>query len=104
MNTNAGARDEVWWTKLAETFGRMGTVIFSVDGLADTNHLYRQGVSWKAVERSMDAFIEAGGRARWDFLVFEHNQHQVEEARALSEQKGFEKFQVRGKLSHPKSP
>ncbi len=92
MNTNAGARDEVWWTKLAETFGRMGTVIFSVDGLADTNHLYRQGVSWKAVERSMDAFIEAGGRARWDFLVFEHNQHQVEEARALSEQKGFEKF------------
>ena len=92
MNTNAGARDETWWAKLAETFGRMGAVIFSVDGLADTNHLYRQGVSWKAVERSMDAFIEAGGRARWDFLVFEHNQHQVEEAEELSKQKGFEKF------------
>ena len=40
----------------------------------------------------MDAFIEAGGRARWDFLVFEHNQHQVEEAEALSKQKGFERF------------
>ena len=92
MNTNAGARDETWWAKLAEIFGRMGAVIFSVDGLADTNHLYRQGVSWKAVERSMDAFIEAGGRARWDFLVFEHNQHQVEEAEELSKQKGFERF------------
>ncbi len=92
MNTNAGARDEVWWSDLATTFGRMGSVIFSVDGLRDTNHLYRQGVNWNNVERSMNAFIEAGGRARWDFLIFEHNQHQVEEARELSEQKGFEKF------------
>ena len=92
MNTNAGARDETWWAELAKTYGRMGCVIFSVDGLSDTNHLYRQGVNWKNVERSMDAFIEAGGRARWDYLIFEHNQHQVEEARELSVQKGFEKF------------
>tara|TARA_Y200000002_G_C22676979_1_gene662516 strand:- start:1020 stop:2096 length:1077 start_codon:yes stop_codon:yes gene_type:complete len=92
MNTNAGARDKEWWHKLAKIFGKQGAVIFSVDGLEDTNHLYRQGVVWKNVERSMDAFIEAGGRARWDFLIFEHNQHQVEEAKAISESKGFEKF------------
>ena len=92
MNTNAGARDESWWRELANTFGRMGTVIFSVDGLRDTNHIYRQGVNWDAVERAMKSFIAAGGRARWDFLIFEHNQHQVDEAKALSEQWGFEKF------------
>ena len=92
MNTNAGARDEEWWKELANTFGRMGTVIFSVDGLSDTNHIYRQGVNWSAVERSIKSFINAGGRARWDFLVFEHNQHQVEHAEALSKEWGFEKF------------
>jgi len=92
MNTNAGARDEEWWTELAKVYGRMGTVIFSVDGLHDTNHLYRQGVVWDNVYRSMKAFIEAGGRARWDFLIFEHNQHQVEEAEVLSKEWGFEKF------------
>lgn len=92
MNTNAGARDETWWTKLAKIFGRNGAVIFSVDGLRDTNHIYRQGVSWDSVERSMDSFINAGGRARWDFLIFEHNQHQVDEAKAIAKQKGFEKF------------
>ena len=92
MNTNAGARDKDWWTNLAHTFGRMGTVIFSVDGLEDTNHIYRQGVSWTAIERSMRAFISAGGRARWDFLIFEHNQHQVEQAKQLSNDWGFEKF------------
>lgn len=93
MNTNAGAKNEQWWTDLATCFGRMGAVIFSVDGLADTNHIYRQGVSWNAVERSMRSFIAAGGgRARWDFLIFEHNQHQVEEAKELSQTMGFEKF------------
>ena len=37
MNTNAGARDEAWWTELAQIHGRMGAVIFSVDGFMDTN-------------------------------------------------------------------
>ena len=37
MNTNAGARDEAWWTELAQVFSRMGAVIFSVDGPSDTN-------------------------------------------------------------------
>jgi hypothetical protein len=40
----------------------------------------------------MRAFTSAGGRARWDFLIFEHNQHQVEIAKQLSEELGFEKF------------
>lgn len=92
MNTNAGARDKEWWTELAKIFGKMGTVIFSVDGLEDTNHLYRQGVIWQNVENSFKSFIESGGRARWDFLIFDHNQHQVEQARELSKSWGFEKF------------
>jgi hypothetical protein len=92
MNTNAGARDPEWWQELATVLGRSGTVIFSVDGLRDTNHLYRQGVNWDTVYRNMKAFIAAGGRARWDFLIFEHNQHQVDEATELSQTMGFEKF------------
>jgi len=95
MNTNAGAKDVEWWKELAETFGRMGTVIFSVDGLRDTNHLYRQNVVWDNVERNMRAFIDAGGRARWDFLVFGHNEHQVDEARALADAWGVERFQLK---------
>lgn len=92
MNTNAGARDEKWWSELAKIYGKHGAVIFSVDGLADTNHIYRQGVTWASIKRSMEGFINAGGRARWDFLIFEHNQHQVQTAEALSVEWGFEKF------------
>src|SRR6056300_176581 len=92
MNTNAGAKDEVWWRELAQVIGRMGAVIFSVDGLRDSNHIYRQNVVWDNVERNMKAFIDAGGRARWDFLIFGHNEHQVEQARAYANQWGCEKF------------
>jgi MoaA/NifB/PqqE/SkfB family radical SAM enzyme len=92
MNTNAGARDTAWWTELAHVFNKKGTVIFSVDGLEDTNHLYRQGVKWSIVENSIKSFISAGGRAQWDFLIFEHNQYQVEQAKQLSKTWGFEKF------------
>jgi MoaA/NifB/PqqE/SkfB family radical SAM enzyme len=95
MNTNAGAKDETWWRELAQVFGRMGTVIFSVDGLSDTNHLYRQNVVWANVERNMRAFIDAGGRARWDYIIFGHNEHQVDEARELAQSWGVERFQVK---------
>lgn len=93
MNTNAGAKDEKWWSYLADCFDRKGAVIFSVDGLEDTNHLYRQNVVWENIIRNAKAFINAGGRARWDYIIFQHNEHQVDEAEEMSKRLGFERFQ-----------
>ena len=95
MNTNAGAQSVKWWTELADVVGKHGAITFSVDGLSDTNHLYRQNVNWTNVERNMKAFIAAGGRARWDFIVFGHNEHQVEEAQALAAEWGVDRFQLK---------
>jgi MoaA/NifB/PqqE/SkfB family radical SAM enzyme len=92
MHTNGGARDVAFWKDLA---GSASYVRFGIDGLRDTNHLYRQGVSWDLLERNVRAFIEAGGRAEWDFLVFKHNQHQVEEAKALAAEWGIQSFNIK---------
>jgi len=92
MNTNGGARPDYFWEDLADC----GVVVtFSIDGLEDTNHLYRQKVKWERVMENVRAFIDWGGRAKWDFIVFKHNEHQVEEARQLAMDMGFEKFQVK---------
>jgi len=95
MHTNGSMKKPEWWAELASVIGRKGYVVFGLDGLEDTNHLYRQGTVWSNIMRNVEAFIKAGGRARWDFIVFAHNEHQVEAAEELSKQMGFEKFQYK---------
>ena len=94
MNTNGSARQEDWWTELASVLNK-GYAIFSIDGLEDTNHLYRKGTNFERIIKNAKAFIDAGGRAVWEYIVFAHNEHQVEEARNLADKLGFEKFQVK---------
>ena len=89
INTNGGARNTDFYKELA----KLGVkVIFSIDGLEDTNHLYRRNVKWGKMLENVKAFLDAGGEAYWDFLVFKHNQHQVETAEKLSKQLGFKMF------------
>lgn len=89
MNTNGGARKPEWWAKLAKVVNH---VTFSIDGLEDTNGVYRKGVSWYNIINNVKEFINAGGKAKWDYLVFEHNEHQIKLAEQLSEELGFVEF------------
>jgi MoaA/NifB/PqqE/SkfB family radical SAM enzyme len=88
-HTNGGARNKEFWRSL----GKIGMrVTFAIDGLEDTNHLYRRGVVWGKLMENVEAFISAGGEAEWGMLVFKHNQHQKDEAKALSKKLGFKRF------------
>jgi MoaA/NifB/PqqE/SkfB family radical SAM enzyme len=89
LNTNGGPRNTDFWKALAETKTH---VVFAIDGLEDTNHLYRRNVKFDKVLENVQAFISAGGIADWDFLVFKHNKHQIEEAKELSKKLGFNRF------------
>ena len=89
MHTNGGVRNEHFWMDLAELDVK---VIFSIDGLADTNHLYRRNVKWDKLMSNVETFISNGGRANWEYLVFKHNQHQTSQAEALSKRMGFVNF------------
>jgi len=89
LHTNGGARNTDFWKALAQTKTH---VVFAIDGLEGTNHLYRRNVKWDKLIDNVQAFISAGGKADWDFLVFKHNKHQIEQAEALSKKLGFKKF------------
>jgi sulfatase maturation enzyme AslB (radical SAM superfamily) len=92
--SNGSLRNEAWWAELAKvlTNGQQHYADFSIDGLADTNHIYRKNTDFDKIIRNASAFIKAGGNANWVMLVFKHNQHQVEEARKLSQELGFTNF------------
>lgn len=95
LSTNGSAQTEAWWIELATMMRKPDKVIFAIDGLEDTNHLYRVNSKWNIIMRNAKAFIEHGGVARWDFIGFEHNEHQIEEARQLAEDMGFVKFRYK---------
>jgi MoaA/NifB/PqqE/SkfB family radical SAM enzyme len=92
MNSNASGRDPEFWRDLGEIFKENGTLVFSVDGLEDTNWIYRRGTYWDKIMTAMTNYKSTGAKARWEFLVFRHNQHQIEEARKLSNELGIETF------------
>lgn len=99
IDTNGGMNNPPWWRDLANClskFPKPSHVTFSIDGLEDTNHLYRRGVIWKKVMENSKAFISAGGWARWRTLVFQHNKHQLDEMQELSIKLGFLKFDING--------
>jgi MoaA/NifB/PqqE/SkfB family radical SAM enzyme len=89
MNTNGSARSTEWWESLAKL---NVTVRFGIDGLEDTHCLYRIGTDFDKIINNATSFIQAGGYAVWDMLVFQHNLHQVNECRQLSVNLGFKEF------------
>ena len=90
ISTNASAKPAIWQ--------RLGCtpveIQFRLDGLKDTHHLYRIDTDWDLIIANAKSFIDAGGHAIWSMIVFDHNEHQIEQCRAMSEQMGFRKFDL----------
>ena len=92
IETNGSIRNETWWEQLAKKPNLI--VRFAIDGLQDTNPLYRINTNFDKIIKNATTFINAGGKAEWKFIIFDHNKHQVNEAHELSKQLGFRSFQT----------
>jgi MoaA/NifB/PqqE/SkfB family radical SAM enzyme len=90
--TNGSLRSKIWWEKVANY--KNLSITFSIDGLEDTNHVYRINSKFSKIIENATAFISAGGSANWKFIVFKHNQHQIDQARELALNLGFKQFEV----------
>jgi MoaA/NifB/PqqE/SkfB family radical SAM enzyme len=90
--TNGSLRSPEWWADFAKKGQDRLRVTFSIDGLSDTNHIYRKGSSWQLIMENAKAFTSQGGWAKWDFIEFRHNYMQKENARDLAKKIGFKEF------------
>ena len=91
ISTNGSARDRDFWIRLANAKVK---VLFDLDGLEDTHHLYRQNTIWKQVIKNAKIFISAGGTAVWKMIKFAHNVHQINDCKQMSEELGFSDFKL----------
>jgi MoaA/NifB/PqqE/SkfB family radical SAM enzyme len=96
LHTNGSARTSAWWSRLGAILSQPGDYCkFGIDGLSDTNHIYRRGTNFDKIMDNAAAFIAAGGKAQWEYIVFRHNEHQVQDAELLSRQMGFDQFRTK---------
>lgn len=95
LHTNGGLRTTAFFAELARKLNKTSYVRFALDGLEDTNSIYRIGVDWNKAINNMQAFIDAGGRAIWKYVVFPWNEHQVDEAKKYALSLGCKKFDIR---------
>jgi MoaA/NifB/PqqE/SkfB family radical SAM enzyme len=92
IHTNGSLRSVQWWKNLAKALPTNHVVIFGIDGLEDTHSRYRIGTDYNKIIKNAQAFIAAGGYAEWAYIVFEHNQHQVNTAKNVAADIGFKRF------------
>lgn len=92
--TNGSLRTTKWWTELAGILPPSHAVTWGIDGSDELSEVYRQGSNFTKVEQNYRAFNAAGGRSNWQFIVFEHNEHQLEEAKAKATDEGFKSFKT----------
>jgi len=92
--TNGSLRTTKWWTELASILPSSHAVTWGIDGSDELSEVYRQGSNFTKVEQNYRAFNAAGGRSNWQFIVFEHNEHQLEEAKQKASDEGFKNFKT----------
>lgn len=92
LHTNGGLRDASFYERLAEEADII--IIFAIDGMDEpTNSKYRIGVNFDKAMENMLLFAKLTSHLRqksqWDFLVFDYNYHQMDDALKLAKDNGI---------------
>ena len=92
ISSNGSTKTKSFWKKLGE---RKISVFFGIDGIdQESLEKYRIGSNFKKVQENFRAFINAGGKATWQFIVFEHNEHLINDAKNMAKKEGFSDFRL----------
>lgn len=94
FHTNGCRFKPEWWYNLAKTFGNKDYTVFAIDGLKKAHEIYRN-TNFNIVFENMVSFINGGGNAIWQMILFKHNEHEVEAIKKISKKIGCKLLQIR---------
>jgi MoaA/NifB/PqqE/SkfB family radical SAM enzyme len=85
FHTNGHGFDEDWWWDVfVACKGKRIRWIFGLDGLPKDSHKYRVLQDGEQVFEMMQLGASLGCDIRWQYIVFNYNENDIEEARALA--------------------
>lgn len=92
ISSNGSTKTTKFWSDLGK---RKISVFFGIDGVdQESLEKYRIGSNFKKLQSNWRAFIKSGGKATWQFIVFEHNEHLINDAKKMADDEGFENFRL----------
>ncbi|MAB91263.1 MAG: hypothetical protein CMJ90_17690 [Planctomycetes bacterium] len=90
VSTNAGLKTTKFWEEYGELSERSNNrleIHFAIDGVYTND--YRVGVNLDKVWNNVDTYLNAGGFASWQFIIFDYNKDEVPIARTMARDKGM---------------
>jgi MoaA/NifB/PqqE/SkfB family radical SAM enzyme len=94
ITTNGSYRKTDWWQELIQYFTPEDSIIFSIDGVPENFTEYRQNADWSSIMLGIEACVASPAGVAWKYIPFDYNQNNIEQARQLSQELGFDGFFV----------
>jgi MoaA/NifB/PqqE/SkfB family radical SAM enzyme len=86
--TNGSRQTEIFWNTLASLVTDKDCIIFSIDGLEDTNHLYRINSDWPSIMMGLDIMVKSPAQVHWKTIIFKFNYNKLAEMKTFANDKG----------------
>lgn len=89
VNTNGSGKDLDWYRVAFDKSKNNVEWAFSLDGLIDTSSIYRINQNTAQTWAAMLLGSQLGIKIIWKYVVFNFNEHQIDEAKLLSKKNNF---------------
>jgi len=90
IDTNGSHRKAPWWLKVADILDENDVVNFSVDGMRQTNHIYRVNSDWDSLEKAMEIMAASKATINWKWIIFKYNENEMDEGIELATELGLD--------------
>tara|TARA_Y200000002_G_scaffold382915_1_gene402038 strand:- start:4632 stop:5321 length:690 start_codon:yes stop_codon:yes gene_type:complete len=90
IKTNGSGKKLSWWEKAYDLSDKTTEWTFGLDGASqNTANIYRVGTDFDNVFKAMQLGVKMSLDIIWQFILFEHNEHELELAKKLSRNNGI---------------
>jgi MoaA/NifB/PqqE/SkfB family radical SAM enzyme len=87
ISTNGTRKKPEWWKEVFSYSTQNIKWVFGLDGTnQEIANIYRVNTRYDEVMDVMKLGVSMGARIEWQFIVFKHNEHQVEEAKLIAKE------------------
>ena len=94
LTTNGSHRKQSWWQEFTAELSADDVVTFSIDGIPENFTQYRINGDWPSILTAINECVKSPCKTAWKFIPFSYNQHDIEQARQLSQDLGIDSFEI----------